>query len=231
MLNFYHRFKAIELDSVPDNILDHHFLRQSNKRGEQELTPTLETAAELAVALLIHYSFDLRGYTADEIINYWLNHYPANWVLLAVIESLYQGRYKAISVEQILSIWHRRGQAAYHFNHEFERLVCGDIRQTLTDQTDTTANPSPSVTKEAVCFSNGHDGSAAVTAEEGNGEKMPVQHEQIARSPKGNCASRAPSRASHPPIKQFAPKKTDGSDFYTKLKAIVQQPEDRQQTD
>ena len=40
-----------------------------------------------------------------------------------MIEALYQGRYKAISVEQILSIWRRRGKILSHFNREFEAIV------------------------------------------------------------------------------------------------------------
>jgi hypothetical protein len=74
-------------------------------------------------ALLARYGFELRGYTALELIDQWLRLYPARWVRLAVVEALYQGRYKAISVEHILSIWLRRGQPTFHFSYEFERLV------------------------------------------------------------------------------------------------------------
>ncbi|AFY77705.1 hypothetical protein Ple7327_2404 [Pleurocapsa sp. PCC 7327] len=74
-------------------------------------------------ALLARYGFELKGYTALELIDQWLRLYPAKWVRLAVIEALYQGRYKAISVEHILSIWLRRGQPTFHFSYEFERLV------------------------------------------------------------------------------------------------------------
>jgi hypothetical protein len=73
--------------------------------------------------LLTRYGFELKGFTPLELIERWLNLYPAKWVRLAVIEALYQGRYKAISVEQILSIWQRRGQPTYHFTFDFERLV------------------------------------------------------------------------------------------------------------
>lgn len=90
-----------------------------------------DTAAAAAVLLLANYSFDLGRYKASELVERWLNHYPANWIRLAVIEALYQGRYKAISVEQILSIWDRR-QPRYHFNHEFERLICSRLPQLLT---------------------------------------------------------------------------------------------------
>ncbi|MCC5634559.1 hypothetical protein LC593_01580 [Nostoc sp. CHAB 5844] len=95
-------------------------------------TKTPETSAELAAALLIHYSFDLSGYSAIELVNRWQNQYPLDWLHLAVIEALYQGRYKAISVQQILAFWQRREQTIYHFNMEFERLICSKFPEILT---------------------------------------------------------------------------------------------------
>jgi hypothetical protein len=86
----------------------------------------------LAIALLINYSFDLSGYTANELVERWQAQYPLNWLHLAVIEALYQGRYKAVSVQQILVFWQRRDQATYHFNMEFERMVCSKFPQSLT---------------------------------------------------------------------------------------------------
>ncbi|WP_199290424.1 hypothetical protein [Leptolyngbya sp. FACHB-36] len=88
-------------------------------------------AATYAANLLCHYSFELGGYTVDELLARWLKRYPDNWVRLASIEALYQGRYKAVSVEQILTFWQRRGQPSYHFNHEFERLVCSKFPRSL----------------------------------------------------------------------------------------------------
>ncbi len=96
------------------------------------LTPAPETSAELAAALLVHYSFDLSGHSASELVNRWQNQYPLDWLHLAVIEALYQGRYKGISVQQILAFWLRRGQATYHFNMEFERLICSKFPESLT---------------------------------------------------------------------------------------------------
>lgn len=98
------------------------------------LSTESEISAKLAAALLTHYSFDLSGYTARDLINRWQTQYPADWLHLAVIEALYQGRYKAISVQQILLFWQRRGQVIYHFNMEFERLICSKFPQTLTQQ-------------------------------------------------------------------------------------------------
>lgn len=93
---------------------------------------TIDSTIAYAVALLGHYGFELRGYTATELVELWLDKYPANWVRLGVIEALYQGRYKAISVEQILAVWLRRGQPIYRFNHEFERLISRKLPQDLT---------------------------------------------------------------------------------------------------
>ncbi|HAO10786.1 MAG TPA: hypothetical protein DCQ51_06355, partial [Planktothrix sp. UBA8407] len=48
-----------------------------------------------------------------------------------ILESLYQGRYKAISVEHILIYWQRRGQKIHHFTPDFERLICHSFPQNL----------------------------------------------------------------------------------------------------
>jgi hypothetical protein len=84
-----------------------------------------DAAAIDVTDLLTRYSFDLGGFTVERLVNSWLHQYPTQWLRLAVIEALYQGRYKAFSVEQILNLWKRRGRSLYRFNHEFERIVCG----------------------------------------------------------------------------------------------------------
>ncbi len=86
-----------------------------------------DAAAMTAETLLVHYSFDLSHSTAAELIDKWLEDYPAQWLRLAIIEALYQGRYKSISVEQILACWQRRSKPIYHFNWEFEQLICGKL--------------------------------------------------------------------------------------------------------
>lgn len=88
-------------------------------------------AAACAVNLMHHYGFDLGDYTLIQLLTGWQERYPAVWIRLATIEALYQGRYKAISVEQILALWQRRSQPIHHFNHEFERLVCADLPEEL----------------------------------------------------------------------------------------------------
>ncbi|MGB7711901.1 MAG: hypothetical protein WBL95_20600 [Microcoleus sp.] len=94
-----------------------------------------------AAALLLHYGFDLGGYKSEKLVMEWLTKYPHQWLRLAVVEALYQGRYKAVSVEQILSMWQRLGQPLYHFNGEFERLVCNKFPQDLTVESDAKQAP------------------------------------------------------------------------------------------
>jgi hypothetical protein len=86
-----------------------------------------DAAAMTAETLLVHYSFDLSHWTAAELVDQWLEDYPARWLRLAIIEALYQGRYKSVSVEQILACWQRRSKPIYHFNLEFEQLICGKL--------------------------------------------------------------------------------------------------------
>jgi len=94
-------------------------------------TQTSNVTNNLAVSLLTHYSFDLGGYIASELVKRWENQYPSNWVHLAIIEALYQGRYKAVSAQQILTLWLRRNHPSYHFNMEFERLICNKLPEDL----------------------------------------------------------------------------------------------------
>lgn len=90
------------------------------------------------VALLHHYRFDCDRSTIDTLVTYWCVDYPLNWVKLAVVEALYQGRYKSLSVEQILQGWQRRSQPTYHFSHEFERLIHSQLpmREPLSPDTE-----------------------------------------------------------------------------------------------
>ena len=112
------------------------------------LTKAVDTTADCAITLLTNYIFDLAGYSAGELVEYWAQKYPTNWIRLAVIEALHQGRYKAVSVAQILAFWQRRGQALPHFNYEFERLVCSNIQPRLSGNSD----PQPLANPDALAL-------------------------------------------------------------------------------
>lgn len=87
-------------------------------------------------ALLVHYGFDLGGAKAEKLAGQWLAQYPGPWLRLATVEALYQGRYKAVSVGHLLEMWQRLGQPLYHFNGEFERLVCSNLPQDLRGENE-----------------------------------------------------------------------------------------------
>ncbi|MCY7321539.1 MAG: hypothetical protein LH660_06995 [Phormidesmis sp. CAN_BIN36] len=95
-----------------------------------------KTAIVHATDLLTHYSFDLGDRTVSQLTQQWLQEFSATWIRSAVIEALYQGRYKAVSVDQILLLWKRRNQPCYHFNYEFERLVCNKFPRDLSRRSE-----------------------------------------------------------------------------------------------
>lgn len=96
----------------------------------------LEPAIAQTAALLTHYGFDLKGCSVTELLSQWLARYQIMWVRWAVVEALYQGRYKAVSVEQILNFWFRRGNPLFHFNHDFESLICRKLPRHLTTSSE-----------------------------------------------------------------------------------------------
>jgi hypothetical protein len=79
------------------------------------------------IILIKYYSFDLRGYHVRELIIKWTKIYPHNWLPLGVTEAIYQGRLKAVSVEQILNLWLKKGGVSQSFNYEFCRLIKPEI--------------------------------------------------------------------------------------------------------
>ncbi|NEQ70695.1 MAG: hypothetical protein F6K21_35430 [Symploca sp. SIO2D2] len=92
--------------------------------------------------LLLYYGFDLSGKTPSALVEDWMREFQVSWVRLATIEALYQGRYKAISIEQILILWQRRGQPICHFNREFEAMVCHQLPE-LTNASNNTTTQTP----------------------------------------------------------------------------------------
>lgn len=100
-----------------------------NRRPMTELTQNLSLAQ--ARSLIDSYAFDLGHVDAERLLEYWLELYQASWIRLATVEALYLGRYKAISIEQILNVWLRIGSPNPHFTYEFERLICRKLPKHL----------------------------------------------------------------------------------------------------
>ncbi|MFM7363871.1 MAG: hypothetical protein ACKO11_05090 [Cuspidothrix sp.] len=213
------------------------------------VTPTFAAPAELAAKLLTHYSFDLNGFNASELINRWQVEYPLHWLHLAVIEALYQGRYKAISVQQILTFWRRKGEATYHFNMEFERMICSKFPERLTSislpvlppmkqeiRTETSHHPQLLPAQVSYNYEiNNHlhprkengDSSAephvsqpATFAARTNVKRQEVLEAILPPSPALEIMPSATTN--HPPIGRFMPQQSDRTESFTsKLKALT----------
>lgn len=85
--------------------------------------PALTSSRLISAAALLQTYFQLAKQEAETFVLSWSQGYPSEWVYPAVIEALYQGRYKPISVEQLLRFWQRRGRSLPRFSSEFELLI------------------------------------------------------------------------------------------------------------
>ena len=97
-----------------------------------------------ATAFLNQYGFDLGGRSPQEWMEEWKRAFPQSWVASALVEALYRGRYKAVSVQQLLVMWQSRGTPCLGFGLDFGRKVWPDGLDRLQsglEQGSTTANP------------------------------------------------------------------------------------------
>lgn len=101
-------------------------------------TPDVEPIYQL----LTSYSFEAEDYPTKAVIAGWLEEFGPVWVSHAITEALYQGRYKVISIDQILKLWQRRGQPIRHFNREFESIILGQSLLCPTGYGDGTESSS-----------------------------------------------------------------------------------------
>ncbi|MEO1590626.1 MAG: hypothetical protein AAFU71_04955 [Cyanobacteria bacterium J06632_22] len=96
------------------------------------MQPSLAQEARQAILLLTEYAFELGWREPTAQVVQWLETYRPSWIRDAVVEALYQGRYKAISVQQILALWQRRGQPLRHATKDFERTIALPLGLQLT---------------------------------------------------------------------------------------------------
>ncbi len=66
-----------------------------------------------------------------KLLQEWLQTYPDGWPALALVEAVYQGRYKLLSVQQILRCWQRCGEPRTHFDWSFQQQVLAQDWQPL----------------------------------------------------------------------------------------------------
>jgi hypothetical protein len=200
--------------------------------------PTIQAVINQTVALIRYYGFETGDSTAIELVANWLEVYQPIWVRLAVVEALYQGRYKAVSIEQILAFWVRRGHPVYHFNHEFESLVCREIPLFPTRPEEweklyraIAASPVPAELPASLEFledfrpaaiSAADDEYCVAIAEPPIDDSadlgLPAQEETAAIA---NPEEPLPKPVHRRPIHKFTPPE-DASDFYKKLKRVTE---------
>ena len=198
------------------------------------MTDSLSSSATAqTVALLTCYSFEIQN-TAQEIVTQWLSRYSIAWVRLAVVEALYLGRYKAISVEHILSSWSRTGNPTIHFSNDFECLICRDLPRHLAVPLKPSANlKNERTSPPQVSFSlkQASQGKKATKAQASPPQiRTLASHKLQPKAPSVQASApldlhkNSPSDdASERSIDQFTPS-LEASEFYFKLKAVAQSP-------
>lgn len=87
-----------------------------------------------------HYGLELGEERVDTVILTWFQTYDPAWVVKALVEALYRGRYKIKSVDNILRDWQRRGSPFYKFTPDYEREILYSLR--LKSDSTVTVLPS-----------------------------------------------------------------------------------------
>jgi hypothetical protein len=164
---------------------------------------------QLIEVLIENYGFELSNETPQELAVRWLDEYDAHWVRLAIIEALYLGRYKAVSVEQILTLWSSRGQPKFHFTHEFERLICRRLPTALRQLARQAEQQPISPAESTSAATREQDKEDVIDVDEAD-EEYEEEYEEDEES-----------ETNHPfSINRFTPL-LDRSEFYSKLKAVA----------
>ncbi len=106
---------------------------------------------EFITTAIEHYGLELEddyrsealSQRVDLIVVTWFQNYDPAWVVKALIESLYRGRYKVKSVDNILRDWQRRGSPFYKFTPDYEREILQSLRLTLDSPITSLPSPIP----------------------------------------------------------------------------------------
>jgi hypothetical protein len=89
------------------------------------------------IKLLIQiYGLEVDRDRVDIFLVSWYDRYESAWIFKAIVESLYRGRYKIVSVDNILKDWHRIGQPRYHFTPEYEWEIVHKIPEPTSQPPD-----------------------------------------------------------------------------------------------
>jgi hypothetical protein len=78
---------------------------------------------ESIITLLDTYGFDLESAQVETVAVTWLELYEVDDIVRAIVEAIYQHRYKARSVTNLLAMWKRNGRSSPLFTPEYERQI------------------------------------------------------------------------------------------------------------
>lgn len=92
---------------------------------------SIVATTKTAVNYLLERYFELSAARAAEVVQQLRAHHPEAWIYPATVEAIYQGRYRWVSIAQILLLWQRRGRPSCHFSADYERLLLGELPETL----------------------------------------------------------------------------------------------------
>ncbi|NJL99285.1 MAG: hypothetical protein HC924_10985 [Synechococcaceae cyanobacterium SM2_3_2] len=118
--------------SSPVDILNHHDPSEADL-GLQSLNAVPESPATASshptlvaqfdtqeiANFLSRYSFDHGEMKLPTQVAIWQQDFAPDWIPAAILEALFQGRYKLASIHQILLMWRRRGIPRLSFDHDF----------------------------------------------------------------------------------------------------------------
>ena len=108
----------------------------------------VDGAIAATISLLSYYGFDLENNDATAVVDSWRTVYPTAWLKMAVLEALYRGRYKQVSVEEILRSWQKWDKVRCNFDLEFESLICSKLEKPIiAPATDTSEESHTSSTE------------------------------------------------------------------------------------
>ncbi|PSB46895.1 hypothetical protein [Chamaesiphon polymorphus] len=98
------------------------------ERGYQGFSLPMSHFHQNFITIVIDlYGLELDGDRVDTLVASWLQKYDNSWIIKAIVESLYRGRYKIVSVDNILKDWQRLGRPRYNFTPEYEREILQNL--------------------------------------------------------------------------------------------------------
>jgi len=94
------------------------------------------------------YGFEGLDKSTPQLLQEWSQEYDHSWPVLAMVEAIHQGRYKLLSVQQILRCWQRRGTPRINFDRTFQRQILDETWQPLVLVTPPVVVVDPNLPKE-----------------------------------------------------------------------------------